>query len=142
MKGNLMWHRDDVIAAPVVVSISRCVSWRLLLPSHHAAAFFSVQQVQLDNRFELTAEPRFGLVNFRLRGVPRQANAQLLQRLNDSGDIFLTQTELGGEFSIRMAICGAHTKMKHVQEGWRIIQATASAVLSEASQQPAAAKSR
>lgn len=94
-----------------------------------------VPQVRADDRFELMAEPRFALVVFRLRADGRTAaatrslNVALLESLNDSGELLLTQTELGGEYCIRMAVCGSNTQLRHVQEAWGMIQAGAARVL-------------
>ena len=55
--------------------------------------------------FEITSEPRFALFTFRYAPAGKDAdalNADLLQRINDDGRIYLTQTIHEGQFVIRM----------------------------------------
>lgn len=44
------------------------------------------------------------LVFRRLRGVPRAANEALLAAVNRSREVFLVHTELGGSYTIRLAL--------------------------------------
>jgi glutamate/tyrosine decarboxylase-like PLP-dependent enzyme len=55
------------------------------LRHHIALAQYFARLVQQDERFELAAPQRFGLVCFRLKGVGRQANAALLDEVNATG---------------------------------------------------------
>ena len=55
--------------------------------------------------FEIVTEPRFALFTFRYAPAGQDANAlteQLLQKINDDGRIYLTQTIHEGQFVIRM----------------------------------------
>jgi aromatic-L-amino-acid decarboxylase len=80
-----------------------------------------VTWVQGDSRFELAAPARLNLVCFRLREGDR-ANQQLMDRLNHSGDLYLTHTKLDGKLTLRMCIGQTHTQARHVERAWQRIQ--------------------
>lgn len=44
-------------------------------------------QVSADDRFEVAAPPRFGLTCFRLKGVSNDVNKQLVERINQEGEL-------------------------------------------------------
>ncbi|GIV68803.1 MAG: pyridoxal-dependent decarboxylase [Caldilinea sp.] len=74
--------------------------------------------------FELAAPAPLNLVCFRHKGGDA-VNQQLMDRLNRSGDLFLTHTRLDGKLTLRMSIGQTHTQLKHVQRAWERIQAEA-----------------
>jgi aromatic-L-amino-acid decarboxylase len=76
-------------------------------------------------RFELTVPPPLNLVCFRHMGG-EAANQRLLERLNRSGNLYLTHTKLGGQYTLRFCAGQTHTEARHVQQAWQQIQATAS----------------
>ncbi|HUX68178.1 MAG TPA: pyridoxal-dependent decarboxylase [Terriglobales bacterium] len=78
--------------------------------------------VAADPDFELAAPAPLNLVCFRHRGG-EAANQAILDRLNHSGDLYLTHTRLDGAFTLRMSIGQAQTQRRHVAEAWRRIQA-------------------
>ena len=49
-------------------------------------------------------------------------NKELMDRLNSSGDVFLSHTVLNGKFTIRIVISGLRTEEKHVNEVWKLIK--------------------
>jgi aromatic-L-amino-acid/L-tryptophan decarboxylase len=78
--------------------------------------------------FELIAPVSLNLVCFRWHplGIDDedtllQLNQKLLQKLNDSGKILLTQTKLNGKFVIRFVAGQTHLKLEDVQLGWKLI---------------------
>ena len=77
--------------------------------------------VLADSRFELVSPRNFSLVCFRLRADNR-TNRRLLDRVNDSGRVFLTHTVLDDKFTLRLAIGGASTRLEDVKEAWGAIQ--------------------
>jgi aromatic-L-amino-acid decarboxylase len=77
--------------------------------------------VREDPRFELAAPAPLNLVCFRHRAGD-EANQTLLDRLNASGDLFLTHTRLDGRLTLRMSIGQAHTELRHVERAWAKIR--------------------
>ncbi len=49
-------------------------------------------------------------------------NKSLIDRLNNSGKVFLSHTMLNGVFTIRLVISGLRTEEKHVNEVWELIK--------------------
>jgi aromatic-L-amino-acid decarboxylase len=77
--------------------------------------------VRGDARFELAAPAALNLVCFRLRTGDRD-NQLLMDRLNASGDLYLTHTKLDGKFTLRMCIGQTNTQTHHVERAWERIQ--------------------
>ncbi|MBI3193401.1 MAG: aspartate aminotransferase family protein [Ignavibacteriae bacterium] len=77
--------------------------------------------VQEDERFELAVPPPLNLVCFRLKSGDAP-NKQLLERLNNSGKMYLTHTVLNGKFTLRLCVGQTNTEERHVREVWRMIQ--------------------
>jgi aromatic-L-amino-acid decarboxylase len=80
--------------------------------------------VRASEDFELAADPPLNLVCFRHRGGD-DCNRALLERLNDSGRLFLTHTVLGGKFTLRLCVGQTHTEERHVEAAWTAIRAAA-----------------
>jgi len=78
--------------------------------------------IAADDRFEVCAPVPLSLVCFRRKGA-EDANRELLERVNASGEVFLSHTELNGRFVLRLAIGNHATTWSHVQRAWEIIQA-------------------
>ena len=77
--------------------------------------------VRSDTRFELAAPASLNLVCFRLRSGDVD-NQLLMDRLNSSGDLYLTHTKLDGKFTLRMCIGQTNTEARHVERAWERIQ--------------------
>ena len=84
-----------------------------------------VRWVRDDPRFELAAPAVLNLVCFRLRAGDT-ANQSLMDRLNTSGDLFLTHTKLAGKFTLRFCVGQTHTQARHVKKAWERIRDEAS----------------
>ena len=80
-----------------------------------------VAWVRDDARFELAAPAKLNLVCFRLRSGDR-GNQLLMDRLNKSGDLFLTHTRLDGKLTLRLCIGQTNTQARHVERAWQRIQ--------------------
>jgi aromatic-L-amino-acid decarboxylase len=80
-----------------------------------------VAWVRDDARFEIAAPAQLNLVCFRLRAGD-QANQLLMDRLNASGDLFLTHTKLDGKFTLRLCVGQTNTQARHVERAWARIQ--------------------
>jgi len=70
--------------------------------------------------FELMAPPPLNLVCFRLRGSDA-LNQTLMDRLNQSGRLYLTHTKLNDRLVLRFCIGQTHTEFRHVQQAWELI---------------------
>ena len=79
------------------------------------------QWVKQDERFEMVAPAPLNLVCFRHRGGD-ESNQLLMDRLNRSGDLYLTHTRLNERFTLRFCVGQTHTGLRHVQNAWRRIQ--------------------
>jgi len=83
--------------------------------------------VKNDSRFELAAPVPLNLVCFRHRGGDA-ANQTLMDRLNQSGDLYLTHTRLNDRMTLRLCVGQTNTQARHVQRAWQRIQQEAERV--------------
>ena len=77
--------------------------------------------VKGDQRFEVAAPAPLNLVCFRDRRGD-EANQQLMDRLNRSGDLFLTHTRLNTKLTLRFCVGQTNTTERHVRAAWKRIQ--------------------
>jgi aromatic-L-amino-acid decarboxylase len=99
---------------------------------HHVRRHLALAQqfaawVQADPDFELAAPVPLNLVCFRHRGGDA-VNQQLLDRLNQSGQLYLTHTRLHGKLTLRMSIGQTHTEERHVANAWQAIRTLATTI--------------
>jgi aromatic-L-amino-acid decarboxylase len=86
--------------------------------------------VDSDPDFTRVAPVPFSVVCFRAtpRGLSGDAaamdalNARMLERVNKSGDVFLSHTKLDGRYVIRLAIGHLKTEEKHVRRAWDLLR--------------------
>ena len=76
--------------------------------------------VKADDRFELAAPAPLNLVCFRHKNGD-SANQAIMDRLNQSGDLYLTHTKLNGKLTLRMSIGQLNTQARHVEKAWKRI---------------------
>lgn len=93
---------------------------------HHIRRHVEIAQqfaawVRADKLFELAAPAPLNLVCFRHRGGD-EVNQALLERLNRSGDLYLTHTRLHDRFTLRMCVGQTYTELRHVERAWQRIQ--------------------
>jgi aromatic-L-amino-acid decarboxylase len=93
--------------------------------------------VRADDRFEVVAPHPFSLVCFRLRASADRdgtdaevdrVNAELLDRVNGTGRVYLTHTRVDGRHTLRLAVGSPYTREEHVAEAWRLISEAATAL--------------
>ena len=77
--------------------------------------------VRSDSRFELASPAPLNLVCFRHKGGDA-ANQTIMDRLNKSGDLFLTHTKLNGKLTLRLSVGQMHTQERHVENAWKRIR--------------------
>jgi aromatic-L-amino-acid/L-tryptophan decarboxylase len=71
--------------------------------------------------WEVCAPRRFSLVCFR-REAPDDVNEALVERVNASGEIFLSHTKLDGRYVLRLAIGNARTTEDDVRHAWDVLR--------------------
>jgi aromatic-L-amino-acid/L-tryptophan decarboxylase len=77
--------------------------------------------VEAEPGWEVCAPRRFSLVCFRRQGSDEE-NEALLQRVNASGEIFLSHTRLDDRFVLRLAIGNARTTEDDVRLAWDVLR--------------------
>jgi aromatic-L-amino-acid decarboxylase len=82
------------------------------------------RQVEADARFELAAPQMLSLVCLRYKGTDEE-NQAILDRVNATGEIFLSHASLHGRYIIRVAIGNMGTTREHVQRAWELIRSLA-----------------
>jgi aromatic-L-amino-acid decarboxylase len=86
-----------------------------------------VECVRGDEHFELAAPAPLNLVCFRHKAGDA-ANQKIMDRLNRSGDLFLTHTKLNGKLTLRLCVGQTNTMERHVEQAWKRIQEEGKAV--------------
>jgi aromatic-L-amino-acid decarboxylase len=71
--------------------------------------------------WELCAPRRFSVVCFRRMGDDER-NRALLERVNASGEIFISHAVLNGRYVLRLAIGNFHTTEEDVRRAWQVLQ--------------------
>ncbi len=99
---------------------------KAMVREHLRLAQLFADWLESDSRFEKMAPVNLSLVCFRLNdGRPEpqleELNAELLQRVNATGKVFLTHTVLKGKTVLRMMIGQRTTAEKHVRTAWEIV---------------------
>lgn len=105
---------------------------RQRLRHHIDLARSFAQWVDDDALFERLAPAQFSVVVFRYR-PPSPAdeeridelNMQLLQRLNATGEVYLSHTRVGGRYALRLAIGNIRTTSAHVARAWQLAREAA-----------------
>jgi len=103
---------------------------RRRLAEHIRLAGLFASWVDTSDTFERVAPVPFSVVCFRaypeiLRGDQAaldDINARLLDAVNATGDVFLSHTKLGGQFTLRLAIGHIRTTERHVARAWELLQ--------------------
>ncbi len=74
--------------------------------------------------FDIAAPVPLNLVCFRHKAGD-EFNQKLLDRLNASGELYLTHTVLAGQYTLRFCVGQTYTEERHVAKAWKHIQGTA-----------------
>jgi aromatic-L-amino-acid decarboxylase len=101
-----------------------------LIAEHIRLAREFAAWVDADPDFERLAPVPFSVVCFRARprGWPDddasldRLNAELLDAVNTTGQVFLSHTKLAGRYTLRMAIGNIHTREIHVASAWNLLK--------------------
>jgi aromatic-L-amino-acid decarboxylase len=81
--------------------------------------------IEQDDDFELVAPVPLNLICFRHKKGDT-LNAQLENRLNASGKLYLTHTKLNNRYILRLCIGQTNTEQQHVEKAWKLRRETAS----------------
>jgi aromatic-L-amino-acid decarboxylase len=81
--------------------------------------------IKKDDRFELAVPPPLNLVCFRHRGGDA-FNQEIMDRVNQSGELYLTHTRLKDRLTLRLCVGQTHTTPRHVEQAWKRICEAAS----------------
>jgi aromatic-L-amino-acid decarboxylase len=82
------------------------------------------QWVSAEPGWEVCAPRRFSVVCFRLE-ASNEANAELLERVNASGEIFISHAVLDGRYVLRLAVGHQRTSEQDVRHAWETLRAAA-----------------
>jgi aromatic-L-amino-acid decarboxylase len=85
--------------------------------------------VAADPDWELLAPVPFGTVCFRWAPAGAgsaaeldERNAAIMDRVNRSGEVFLSHTRLDGVFTIRLSVGNLRTEARHVERAWTLLR--------------------
>lgn len=103
-----------------------------LLREHCRLAHEFASWVDADNNFERLAPVPFSVVCFRYlpKGISDEAkleqiNTHIIDRINATGEVFLSHTKLNGRYTIRLAIGNIRTTKKHIARVWELVKQAA-----------------
>ncbi len=100
---------------------------RSALREHLRLARLFAGWIERDARFELLAPVPFSVVCFSVSpgavaGDEEAFNERLLERVNASGEVFLSHTRIDGRFALRLAIGHLRTEERHVARAWQLLR--------------------
>ena len=87
--------------------------------------------IEKENDFEIMAPTPFSTICFRFNPGNKneddlnKLNEQLLEKINESGKIFLSHTKLNGKFVIRLTIGSIRHERRHIVDAWNLIKTMA-----------------
>jgi aromatic-L-amino-acid decarboxylase len=99
-----------------------------LIREHIRFAELFESWVRAEPGWEVCAPRHFSLVCFRRDGSDEE-NEALLERVNASGEAFLSHTRLGGRYVLRLAIGQERTTEDDVRVAWDVLRREAAAAL-------------
>jgi aromatic-L-amino-acid decarboxylase len=85
--------------------------------------------IRASRDFQLAAPAPLNLVCF-AHQAGDEFNRRLLDRLNQTGKLFLTHTVLKGRYTLRLCVGQTHTEAGHVRRAWEMLQQTAAELAS------------
>jgi aromatic-L-amino-acid decarboxylase len=102
---------------------------RVNIREHCRLAKEFAQWIDNDSQFERLAPVPFSVVCFRYHpsGIDDEQileaiNEKLIQRVNATGEIFISHTKLNGKFTIRVAIGHLRTTERHLRRVWELLK--------------------
>jgi aromatic-L-amino-acid decarboxylase len=108
---------------------------RSMIRNHLRWARELVEQIKISHDFELMAPVPLNLICFRYHpeGVDDPEaldalNACLLDKLNESGDVYLTHTRLKGRYILRFVASQTQVNESDIRRAWQLVTSTARAL--------------
>ena len=103
---------------------------RNAIAEHIRLAQLFSQWVDADHDFERLAPVPFSVVCFRARPSSHATseaelnalNENLLERVNATGEVFLSHTRLNDRFTLRLAVGHLRTSERHVARAWKLLK--------------------
>jgi aromatic-L-amino-acid decarboxylase len=100
-----------------------------ILREHISLGQWLKGEIEKEVDFELLAPVPLNLVCFRYHPVDvndeaqlNELNVKLLETLNNTGKILLTQTKLNGKYTLRFVAGNNNTSREEVEKGWNLIK--------------------
>ena len=94
---------------------------------HISLATLFESWVREEPGWEIVATRHFSLVCFRLEGSDDE-NERLLERVNASGEVFISHAQLDGRYVLRLAVGSFRTTEDDVRLAWDVLRREASAL--------------
>ncbi|KAJ4844726.1 Tyrosine/DOPA decarboxylase 1 [Turnera subulata] len=127
---------------------------RNFLRNHVEMAKIYEELVASDHRFEVVVPRNFAMVCFRALALPKvemvyrngfnitemisaddkrrnELNRELLERINKSGNLYMTHAVVGGIYMLRFAVGASLTEDRHVFLAWKVVQEHLDAILED-----------
>jgi aromatic-L-amino-acid decarboxylase len=105
------------------------------LREHCSLARLFASWIEDSADFELLAPVPFALVCFRARpyGVrdPDAFNEELMNRINASGEAYLSHTRLNGKFTLRLSVGSIRVEERHLKKVWDLLNETKDKLVNE-----------
>ncbi|CAI9261143.1 unnamed protein product [Lactuca saligna] len=113
---------------------------RQFLKNHVKMAKDLERLVTMDSRFEIVAPRYFSVVCFRVSPYAihqhhgnqhevNEFNSKLLEAINATGHVYMTQSVVDGVYFIRFSIGATLTEDRHVKMAWELVQDQATSML-------------
>ena len=120
--GPALGRRFRALKLWAVVRCHGAEGLRRVIREHVRLAALFEEWVRREPGWEVCAPRHFSLVCFRRDGTDAE-NEALLERVNASGEIFLSHTRLDGRYVLRLAIGNARTTEEDVRLAWDVLRA-------------------
>lgn len=97
------------------------------LREHIQYAEWFAEQIEGSSNFEMVIPRTLNVVCFRSNPSSlseescNEKNTDLLKKLNDSGEAYLTHTKVHGKYTIRMVIGQTYVQKRHVEKVWMLL---------------------
>ncbi|MFP4620271.1 MAG: pyridoxal phosphate-dependent decarboxylase family protein [Bacteroidales bacterium] len=87
------------------------------------------QWIEQHDDFEMLAPVTMNVLCFRYNPENidseeklNRMNEQLLHKINETGEIYMSHTRLSGKYTLRMVVAQTDVEKRHVEKAWKVIQ--------------------